>query len=112
MACLNFTLYPNSSFPRSIWRNDIRRLTQICQRFAGGHYSIEIIHLAEDRQRAFHDGVFATPTIILEVEGGRKNILGNLVDTEKFLKSRQELAVRERPEPLSLLTILSACKAV
>lgn len=71
----------------------MRNLTRMCQEFAGGHYSIEIVHMAEDQQRAFHDGVLTTPTIMLEVEGGRKQNLGNFVETKEFLKLRNSPVV-------------------
>ena len=93
MACLNLTLYRDSSFPRSIWTNDIRDLTRLCQHFTAGHYSIEIIELAEERQRAFRDGVSTTPTILMEMDHGGKQTLGNFAETEKFLRLRQA------PEP-------------
>jgi len=105
MACLNFTLYLNSTFPRNLWRNDIRNLTKLCQEFAGGHYSIDILHFETERQRAFHDGVINTPTILLEQPSGRKKILGNLAETEGFLRL---LNPARAPEPgtFSVLTHL------
>ena len=86
MACLNFTLYLDSTFPRNLWRNDIRSLTKLFADFSVGHYSIEILHLANERRRAFRDGVIQTPTILLEQESGRKKILGNMAETEQFLR--------------------------
>ena len=91
--CLNFTLYSDNRFPSTWWRNDVQNLTRMCQEFAGGHYSIEIVHMAEDQQRAFHDGVLTTPTIMLEMEGGRKQNLGNFVETKEFLKLRNSPVV-------------------
>src|SRR5688572_29281888 len=89
MACLNFTLYLNSTFPRNLWRNDIRKLTNLCEQFKLGHYSIEIVHLADEPRRGFHDGVLTTPTILLEQEDGRRQILGNLAETEHHLNLLQ-----------------------
>lgn len=102
MACLNFTLYLDSTFPRNLWRNDIRSLTKLFEQFSVGHYSIDIVHLANERQRAFHDGVVTTPTILLEQDCGRKKILGNLADTEQFLR----LATRARTPELIKSSIL------
>ena len=103
MSCLNFTLYLDSTFPRNLWANDIRSLTRLCQQFEVGHYSIEIVHLAGERQRAFHDGVFTTPTILLEQEGGRKKILGNMAETEEFFSSLQVESLKQTAEPASSL---------
>ena len=89
MSCLNFTLYLNSTFPRNLWRRDIRNLTKLCEQFNLGHYSIEIVHLADEPRRGFHDGVFTTPTILLEQGDGRRQILGNLAETEQHLSLLQ-----------------------
>jgi len=94
---LNFTLYLNSSFPRSIWRNDIKSLTKLCQQIVGD-YSIEIVHLADQKRRAFHDGVFSTPTILLEQACGRRQILGDMADTERYLKVMHALNCAKDPE--------------
>ena len=110
MSCLNFTLYLDSTFPRNLWANDIRSLTRLCQQFEVGHYSIDIVHLAADRQRAFHDGVITTPTILLEQEGGRKKNLGNLAETEKFFKSLTSPPTRLPRERSYLLNFFSILK--
>src|SRR5215204_2380256 len=110
MSCLNFTLYLDSTFPRNLWANDIRSLTRLCQQFEVGHYSIDIVHLATDRQRAFHDGVMNTPTILLEQENGRKTILGNLAETEEFFKSFSSPAAAQPRERSSLLNFFSILK--
>jgi hypothetical protein len=111
MSCLNFTLYLDSTFPRNLWANDIRSLTELCQRFDVGHYSIEIIHLANERQRAFQDGVINTPTILLEQEGGRRKILGNLTQTEAFFNSlTSPTAVARAREGSSLMNLFSMLK--
>ena len=109
MSCLNFTLYLDSTFPRNLWRNDIRSLTRLCELFDLGHYSIDIVHLTADRQRAFRDGVINAPTILLKEESGRKKILGNMAQTEEFFKSLTSTGVsqhRERPSLMNLLSIL------
>jgi hypothetical protein len=110
MSCLNFTLYLDSTFPRNLWANDIRSLTRLCQQFEVGHYSIDIVHLAADRQRAFHDGVINTPTILLEQENGRKKILGNMAQTEEFIKSLTSPAAVLPRERSSLLSLISSLK--
>ena len=89
MACLNFTLYLNSTFPRNLWRNDIRSLTKLCHQFEVGDYSIEIVHLADEPRRGFHDGVFTTPTILVEQENGRLEVIGNLAETGRYLSLLQ-----------------------
>ena len=83
---LNLTLY--RSTPRltdwSTWfRNDIRVLSDLCREFAGGAYSIDIINHAEQCQRAFHDGVHTTPTVLVELPCGRLQNLGGLPETRE-----------------------------
>ena len=89
---LNLTLY--RSTPRltdwSTWfRNDIRDLSDLCREFAGGAYSIDIINHAEERQRAFRDGVHTTPAILVELPCGRLQNLGGLPETREFLQNRK-----------------------
>jgi hypothetical protein len=108
MACLNFTLYLNSTFPRNLWTNDVRSLTKLCQQFDLGDFSIEIVHLADEPRRGFHDGVFSTPTILLEQKNGSRRILGNFSDTEEYLQALHRPAVLVEmpvsPVPRALLT--------
>ena len=88
---LNFTLYPGpwriSDY--STWfRNDIRDLSQLCREFIGTNYSIDIIHLADDRQGAFHRGVHTTPAVLVELPCGRLKNLGGLSEAREFLQNR------------------------
>ena len=98
----------------------MKNLTKMCQEHAGGHYSIEIVHMAEDRQRAFHDGVLTTPTILLEREDGRKQNLGNLAATKEFLALMHAPAVipprtselGEQQAPGFFVRVAGACQSV
>ena len=85
-ACLNFTLYCENSFPSKWWRNDVRDLSRICEEYAGDHYSIDIVHVPEERKRALHDGVVNTPAVFLERKDGRRQNLGNMKDARKYLQ--------------------------
>ncbi len=93
-ACLNFTLYSGRRWFRW-WQNDVRRLSGICREFAGPHFSIDIIHIEEERRRALHDGVRSTPAILLELPCGRKQMLGGFDETEKYLSERAHQTRRE-----------------
>jgi hypothetical protein len=93
-ACLNFTLYSGRRFfPWS--QSDVSRLSKICREFAGPHYSIDIIHIEEERRRAFRDGVLATPAVLLEMPCGRRQNLGGFDETEEFLRERERKARKE-----------------
>ena len=100
--CLNFTLYSDHRAPWNWWRNDVRKLTRLCQELAGGHYSIDILHLEQERERAFHDGVYAAPAILLELASGRKQNLGNFTQARKFLErlKAQSAFLEERVQSL------------
>jgi len=85
-ACLNFTLYRDNSFPSNWWRNDVRDLSRICQEFAGPHYSIDIVHFADQRPRAMLDGVVKTPAVLLERKDGTKQNLGGFKEAREYLR--------------------------
>ena len=69
-------------------------MSRICQEFAGKHYSIDIVHLREERKRAMHDGVISTPAVFLERADGRKQKLGNLKDARKYLQLMHSAELR------------------
>lgn len=83
-TCFKFTLYCEKRFPGNWWRDDIRELSNICRELSGGAYSIEIVHLREERRRAFLDGVVTAPSVLLEGKDGRKMNLGSLEDTRRY----------------------------
>jgi hypothetical protein len=109
MASLNFTLYLNRSFPRSLWTDDIRDLTRLCQELAGD-YSIDIVDAADAPRRGFHDGVLSTPAVLLAMPDGSKQTLGTLAETEKFLRLRQRPTTRESAQPCSWFAMHPAWK--
>jgi hypothetical protein len=84
-ACLNFTLYLGRR-PFPWWHDDFGRFSKLCHEFAGPHFSIDIIQIGEEQQRAFRDGVITTPAMLVELPGGRKQHIGGLSETEKFLR--------------------------
>ena len=88
----SFTLYLDDRL-LSTWRpNEVGMLARLCEKFAGTDYSIEIRRVKDDRQRAFHDGVVTTPAILLELNGGRKKLLGSFAEAEKYLE-RNSVAI-------------------
>jgi hypothetical protein len=83
-TCLNFTLYAGTKrFPWS--ESDVSQLSKLCHRFLKSNYSIDLIWIAEERRRAFRDGVTDSPTVFLELPCGRKHNMGGFVETEKYL---------------------------
>jgi hypothetical protein len=83
-TCLNFTLYSEKRF-LSWLQTDLERLSKLCHKLAGPHFSIEHIKMADERQRAFHDGVIDAPAILVEMPNGRRRNLGGFEETERFL---------------------------
>lgn len=93
-ARLNFTLYSGRRlFPWS--QNDVGRLSKICREFAGTDYSIDIIHIEDERRRAFHDGVVSAPSVLLELPCGRRQNLGGFKETKEFLRAFEWDAQKE-----------------
>jgi hypothetical protein len=103
-TCLNFTLYSEKRF-FSWLQTDLGRLSKLCHRLAGPHFSIEIIQMAEERQRAFHDGVMATPAILVEMPDGRRRKLGGFEETEKFLNGLDRNLLQNNPDPCPALVL-------
>jgi hypothetical protein len=93
-TCLNFTLYSGTrKFP---WReNDVSRLSKLCQQFVSSDYSIDIIEIAEERRRAFRDGVTDSPAVLLELPCGRRHMIGDFRETEKYLRNRRDNVATE-----------------
>jgi len=90
-SSLNFTLY--SGTRRFPWKeSDVRRLSKLCGEFLGSNYSIDIIQIAEERRRAFRDGVTESPTVFVELPCGRKHKIGGFVETEKYLRLNHKTA--------------------
>jgi hypothetical protein len=111
--CLNLTLYSGRRFlPR--WHDDIKRLSMLCEKLVGLHYSIEIVQIEHEQRRAFLDGVFASPTIFIQEPGEARERLGGFPETEKHLQQRwnnahPEAAVNPRPMLQTVGFIQSAC---
>lgn len=87
VSCLNLTLYSGKRF-FSWGENDIARLSKLCREFAGARFSIDIVKIEDEPRRAFLDGVYATPSILVEKPGQRKECLGGFAEAEKYLRQR------------------------
>jgi hypothetical protein len=101
-TCLNFTLYSEKRF-FSWLQSDLGRLSQLCHKLSP-HFSIELIRLAEERQRAFHDGVTVAPAILVEMPDGQRRNLGGFDQVEKFLTdlNRKTCQHNQEPSPTAL----------
>lgn len=64
----------------------IANLQHICKSHMSGSYSIEVIDVLKDPQRAERDKILATPMLIRQKPSPVRRILGDLSDTERVLR--------------------------
>lgn len=76
-------LYVSGSNPRS--ELALRNLERICREELDGNYSLEVIDILQEPQRAEDERVLATPLLIKNLPPPLRRIIGDLSDTEKVL---------------------------
>lgn len=74
-------LYIAGQTPKSL--RAIDNLRRICESELVGRYSIEIIDLVQDPQRARDDEIIALPTLVRRLPRPLRKIIGDLSDTSK-----------------------------
>ncbi len=72
----------------------LENLRRICRENLEGRYSIEVIDLRENPQRAREDQILAVPNLMRMSLPGRR-IVGDLSDTERVLVGLELSAVRQ-----------------
>lgn len=60
-----------------------RNLASICQEQFDGKYELTEINVLENAEAAYHDSIFASPTLVAEIDDRRVVIVGNLNDRER-----------------------------
>lgn len=76
-------LYVAGQSPKSV--RAVENLRQVCEEYLAGRYTIELVDLAADPQRARSDEIIAVPTLIRKLPEPIRRIIGDLSDTEKVL---------------------------
>jgi circadian clock protein KaiB len=60
-------------------------LKEICEKYLGGRYRIEVVDLLENPQLARGDQILAVPTLVRRLPPPLKKIIGDLSNTERVL---------------------------
>lgn len=60
-------------------------LKEICEKYLGGRYRIEVVDLLEKPQLAKGDQILAVPTLVRRLPPPIKKIIGDLSNTERVL---------------------------
>lgn len=60
-------------------------LKEICEKYLGGKYRIEVVDLLENPQLARGDQILAVPTLVRRLPPPIKKIIGDLSNTERVL---------------------------
>lgn len=63
----------------------IANLKIICEEHLNGRYTVEVIDLVQQPQRAAHDQIVAVPTLVRSLPQPIKRVIGNLADRERVL---------------------------
>jgi circadian clock protein KaiB len=80
-------LFVNADHPRS--KSAIENLRQICESELKGRYELVIVDVMQEPERAEEDQVMTTPTLVMELPGPLRTVIGDLGDKEKVLKGLQ-----------------------
>ncbi len=62
-----------------------RNLKKLCQLHLAGRYSLEVIDLVKNPQRAKADCIIAVPTLVRKLPTPIRKFIGNLSDTARVL---------------------------
>jgi circadian clock protein KaiB len=76
-------LYVAGQSPKSV--RAVENLRHVCEEYLPGRYTIELVDLIQDPQRARSDEIIAVPTLIRKLPEPIRRIIGDLSDTEKVL---------------------------
>ena len=76
-------LYVAGQTPKSI--RALANLKVLCEKHLKGRYRIEVIDLLENPQMARGDQIVAVPTLVRDLPGPVRKIIGDLSNTERTL---------------------------
>ncbi len=76
-------LYVAGQTPKSVLA--LKNITEYCNKYLKGKYSIEVIDLLKKPQLAEGDQIFAIPTLVRKVPVPIRKIIGDLSNEEKVL---------------------------
>lgn len=76
-------LYVAGQSPKSV--RAVENLRHVCEEYLPGRYTIELVDLIENPERARSDEIIAVPTLIRKLPEPIRRIIGDLSDTDKVL---------------------------
>src|SRR3978361_1842052 len=76
-------LYVAGQSPKSV--RAVENLRQVCEEYLADRYTIELVDLTENPERARSAEIIAVPTLIRKLPEPIRRIIGDLSDTEKVL---------------------------
>lgn len=82
-ANYNLRLYVAGQSPKSV--TALSNLRRVCDQYLSGRYTIDIIDLMKDPQRAQADQIVAIPTLIRKLPEPVKRILGDLSNMDRVV---------------------------
>ena len=65
----------------------IANLNALCRKYLSSNYSIELVDVLQEPQRALNDGVLVTPTLVKVWPVPVRRIIGNLNDRSTVLRT-------------------------
>ena len=76
-------LYVAGQSPKSV--RAVENLRHVCEEYLPGRYTIELVDLVANPERARSDEIIAVPTLIRKLPEPIRRIIGDLSDTDKVL---------------------------
>jgi circadian clock protein KaiB len=80
-------LYVAGQTPKSV--TALANLTRLCEEHLAGRYTIEVIDLLKEPNRARADQIVAIPTLVRTLPEPVRKLIGTLADTERVLVGLQ-----------------------
>lgn len=78
----------------------VANLERICRERLRGEYELEVIDVLEHPERAEHDKILATPTLVRELPPPLRKIVGDLSDQQKVFGALGLDAPRDPAPPV------------
>ena len=78
-------LYVTGATPNSL--RAVRNIKEICEQFLAGRYELHIIDMYQQPQMAIEQQVIAAPTLVRVLPRPRRQLVGDLSDTNAVLIS-------------------------
>ena len=99
LSTYTLTLYVTGTSART--KVAIDNLNRICKEELDGRYTLEIVDVLENPQRAEDERILATPTLIKQLPPPLRRVIGDLSDKDKVLLGLEVQPVVANSSPTS-----------